>query len=138
VTTPRKYKRTQNCHKLYHKWEANKLSPICFDPFPIWYYLLRVFGIRSLRIVITHIAEAAATVSGGLGRLIIIITYIVITAYIIIIITAYNIIITTTSYIWTRERRVSSSPMSSSVRSESPRNLPGSGPIILMSWGTSL
>jgi len=89
-----------------------------------------------LRIVITHIAEAAATVSGGLGpgRLIII------TAYIIIITIAYIIIIiiTTTSYIWTRERRVSSSPMSSSVRSESPRNLPGSGPIILISWGTSL
>jgi len=96
-----------------------------------------------LRIVIAHIAEAAATVSGGLGSLIIIITYIVITAYIIIIITANNIItsyiiIITTSYIWTRERRVSSSPMSSSVRSESPRNLPGSGPIILISWGTSL
>jgi len=95
-----------------------------------------------LRIVITHIAEAAATVSGGLGpgRLIIITSYITIittSAYIIIIITSYIIIITI-AYIWTRERRVSSSPMSSSVRSESPRNLPGSGPIILMSWGTSL
>jgi len=106
---------------------------------PIWYYLLRVFGIRSLRIVITHIAEAAATVSGGLGpgRLIIITANIIITSYIIIIITTYIIIIIT-AYIWTRERRVSSSPMSSSVRSERPRNLPGSGPIILMSWGTSL
>jgi len=95
-----------------------------------------------LRIVIAHIAEAAATVTAGPGRLIMIITsYIIIiitSAYIIIIITAYIIIIITTSYIWTRERRVSSSPMSSSVRSERPRNLPGSGPIILMSWGTSL